>query len=65
MENKIKVIIEIELHCEDKENLEMALTKTLTIPNKINKLIKKQNSSVFTNSIRVKDKYSVKTEHIN
>ena len=65
MENKIKIIIEIELYCEDKENLEMALTKTLTIPNKVKKLIKRQNSSLFTNSISVNDKYSVKTERIN
>ena len=57
--------MEIELYCEDKENLEMALTKILTVPNKMKKLIKNQNYSIFTNSISVTDKYSVKTERIN
>ena len=61
---KIKITIDIEISCEDEENLESASTKILTIPDKIRKLIKRQNSSLFTNSIDVKDTYSVTTERI-
>jgi hypothetical protein len=62
---KIKVSLEIEISCEDEQNLEAALTKILTTPNKMRRLIKHQNSSIFTNSISVYDKYTLKTERIN